>query len=79
VLVTLYSVLNQEMELQDFAHAEADTFWLFEAIVGEFAELEDEEGGRLWMERLSRRLAWADEELFQNMVSLLCVDDLQQI
>jgi hypothetical protein len=69
LLVPLYSVLNQERDQQDVGHVEADTFWLFEAIIGEFAELEDEEGGNLWMKRLGERLAWADADLSANLVS----------
>lgn len=68
LLVPLYSVLCQEIEPQDVAHAEADTFWLFEAVIGEFSELEDEEGGNLWMKKLSERLEWADPELSESLV-----------
>ncbi|KAK1224708.1 hypothetical protein PQX77_012381 [Marasmius sp. AFHP31] len=67
LLAPLYSVLNQEVEHEELAHAEADTFWLFEALVAEFSELEDEDGGRLWMKRFSERLAWADRDLGDNM------------
>ncbi|KAI0054000.1 hypothetical protein FA95DRAFT_1600501 [Auriscalpium vulgare] len=63
LLIPLYSVLNQEVEPQDLAHVEADTFWLFEAMVGEFTELEDEEGGNRWMQHFGDRLHWADPEL----------------
>ncbi|KAG6854607.1 hypothetical protein C0991_004209 [Blastosporella zonata] len=68
LLVPLYAVLNQEVLPEDLAHVEADTFWLFEALVGEFSELEDE-GGSIWMKRFSDRLAWADFELFSALVS----------
>jgi len=68
LLVPLYSVLIQETEPKDVAHVEADTFWVFEAMIGEFSELEDEEGGNIWMKKLSERLAWADEELSTNLV-----------
>jgi hypothetical protein len=68
LLVPLYSVLIQEIELEDLAHAEADTFWVFEAMISEFSDLEDEEGGTVWMHKFSQRLAWADEELFSNLV-----------
>lgn len=71
LLVPLYSVLYQETDTAELAHVEADTFWLFEAIVGEFAELEDEEGGSLWMKKLGERLAWADPDLKVNLVSLI--------
>ena len=69
LLIPLYSVLHQEVESPDVAHAEADTFWLFEAMVGEFAELENEEGGNEWMRRFSDRLQWADPELSADLVS----------
>jgi hypothetical protein len=73
ILIPVYSVVLQEIEPQDLAHAEADTFWLFEALIGEFSELEDEEGGTSWMKKLSERLAWADEELSANLVRyILC-------
>jgi hypothetical protein len=68
LLVPLYSVLTQEIEPQDSAHVEADTFWLFEAMVGEFSVLEDEEGGKLWMKKFSERLAWADRDLSASLV-----------
>ncbi|KAG5646689.1 hypothetical protein DXG03_002679 [Asterophora parasitica] len=67
LLVPLYTVLHQEAIPDDLAHAEADTFWLFEAMVGEFSELEDEEGGSIWTKRLSERLSWADSDLFNNL------------
>ncbi|OAX43570.1 hypothetical protein K503DRAFT_126164 [Rhizopogon vinicolor AM-OR11-026] len=63
LLVPLYAVLVMEVEPEDLAHAEADTFWLFEALVGEFSELEDQEGGKVWMKKFSDRLAQADDEL----------------
>jgi hypothetical protein len=68
LLVPLYVVLNQEVEPEELAHAEADTFWLFEAMVGEFVELEDKEGGNLWMKNFSQRLAWIDDDLFTDLV-----------
>ncbi|KAA1472486.1 hypothetical protein DENSPDRAFT_821369 [Dentipellis sp. KUC8613] len=67
LLIPLYSVLNQEIESQDLAHVEADTFWAFEAMVSEFAELEDEDGGDQWMQKFSQRLQWADAELYNDM------------
>ena len=69
LLVPLYAVLNQEVEPEELAHVEADTFWVFEAMVGEFSELEDEEGGNIWMKNFSHRLAWADGDLFNDLVS----------
>ena len=68
LLVPLYSALAREVDPDDAAHAEADTFWLFEALVGEFVELEDEEGGKVWMQRFSERLGAADGELAENLV-----------
>ncbi|KAI9446513.1 regulator of Vps4 activity in the MVB pathway-domain-containing protein [Lactarius indigo] len=67
LLIPVYSVLLQEVESPDVAHVEADTFWLFEAMVGEFSQLEDEEGGNQWMRRLSDRLEWADPELSADL------------
>ncbi|KAI6028901.1 regulator of Vps4 activity in the MVB pathway-domain-containing protein [Pisolithus orientalis] len=69
LLIPLYSALTREIEPADAAHAEADTFWLFEALVGELVELEDEQGGKVWMRRFSERLANADGELAENLVS----------
>lgn len=69
-LVTLYSALVQEADLDELSHVEADTFWLFEAMVGEFSELQDEETTNLWTSRFSNQLAWADPELSEYMVRL---------
>lgn len=63
VLLPLYAVMLREIEPADLAHAEADTFWAFEAVVGDFAELEDEEGGAEWMAKFGGRVTWADPEL----------------
>lgn len=49
----------------------ADAFWLFEAMIGEFAELEDEEGGNLWMKKFGERLTWADSELAETLVGII--------
>lgn len=68
LLIPLYSVLLQETEPKDSAHIEADTFWVFQAMIAEFSELEEEEGGQIWMSKLSERLAWADEELSVSLV-----------
>lgn len=68
LLIPLYSVFLQECEPKDIAHVEADTFWAFEAMIGEFSELEDEERGNVWMKTFSERLAWADEELSIDLV-----------
>ncbi|EGN95383.1 hypothetical protein SERLA73DRAFT_94744, partial [Serpula lacrymans var. lacrymans S7.3] len=67
ILVPLYSVLLQEAELEDVAHAEADTFWLFEAVIGEVSELEDEEGAKVWMKKISERLVLVDPELAADL------------
>ena len=69
LLVPLYSTLTREIEPADAAHAEADTFWLFEALIGELVELEEEEGGKVWMQRFSERLRAADGELAENLVT----------
>lgn len=69
LLIPLYAVLNEEVEPQDQAHIEADTFWLFEAMVSEFSELEDQDGGNRWMKKFGERVAWADPELSSDLVS----------
>ena len=61
--------MNEEADPSDLAHAEADTFWLFESLLREISELEEEEGGTLWMKRLGERLATADPELYEDLVS----------
>ena len=71
LLIPLYSVLNMEIEAQDVAHAEADTFWLFEAMISEFSPLEDETEGALWMRKLGDRLWWADSEFHTDLVSYI--------
>ena len=78
LLIPLYSVLIRETEPKDSAHVEADTFWVFEAMIGEFSELEDEEGSNIWMKKLSERLAWADEELSINLVKATIIFDKTQ-
>jgi hypothetical protein len=37
-------------------------------MIGEFAELEDEEGGSVWMKKFGDRLNWADSELAETLV-----------
>lgn len=69
LLIPLYSVLNMEIEPQDVAHAEADTFWLFEAMISEFSPLEDEVEGALWMKKLGDRVWWADSEFYTDLVN----------
>ena len=68
LLVPLYSALVGETNEDDVAHAEADTFWVFEALVGEIAEMEEEEGGKVWTRKLSERLRWADGDLATSLV-----------
>ena len=57
-----------ETNEDDVAHAEADTFWVFEALVGEIAEMEEEDGGKIWTRKLSERIKWADAELASSIV-----------
>lgn len=71
LLVPIYSALVEEVEPQELAHIEADTFWLFETVIGEFSELEEVETCDVWMKKLGERLMWADTELAENLVSLL--------
>ncbi|KAG7092365.1 hypothetical protein E1B28_008724 [Marasmius oreades] len=70
LLAPIYSALNQQVEVEDLAHVEADTFWLFEAIIAEFSDLEDEEGSGIWMKKFSERLAWADNDLWQSLAAI---------
>ncbi|KAH8117358.1 regulator of Vps4 activity in the MVB pathway-domain-containing protein [Phellopilus nigrolimitatus] len=67
LLVPLYGVTQQEAEPLELAHAEADTFWLFEALLREIGELEESEGGVVWMKKFSERLAMADNELLEDL------------
>ncbi|KAI0341794.1 hypothetical protein BDW22DRAFT_274083 [Trametopsis cervina] len=67
LLVPLYSALADEVDPDDSAHIEADTFWVFEAMVGELSELEDAEGGNIWMQKLAHRVTWADTELVEDL------------
>lgn len=71
LLVPLYSALVGETDEDDVAHAEADTFWVFEALIGEMAEMEEEEGGKIWTRKLSERIRCADGELATSLVRVL--------
>ncbi|KAF9483904.1 hypothetical protein BDN70DRAFT_873304 [Pholiota conissans] len=59
LLIPIYSVMLKEADEEELSHLEADTFWLLEALVAEFAGLEDEEGN-VWMKKFSDRVGWAD-------------------
>jgi hypothetical protein len=63
-------------------HAEEETFWAFAALMGElgsvvagppksrdWAEGAEVDGVKAALERLSRRVRWADEELWTALVS----------
>ena len=39
--------------------------WVSETLVGEIAEMEEEEGGKVWMQKCLR---WADGELAMSLV-----------
>ncbi|KAF8636728.1 hypothetical protein AX17_003531 [Amanita inopinata Kibby_2008] len=67
LLVPLYTILAQEVEPEDIAHVEADTFWLFEAMMGEFCEFEDEETGNTWLCKFGQNVAWADRDLYDTL------------
>ena len=68
LLVPIYAAFVEEVDPEDAPHIEADTFWVFESMVGEFAELEDEQNGTVWVRKLSERLQWADAELADDLV-----------
>ncbi|TFK29830.1 hypothetical protein FA15DRAFT_751981 [Coprinopsis marcescibilis] len=69
LLVPLYTALHSEVEIEDLSHVEADTFWLFEAIVAEFSELDEGEGTQKWMSKFDQTLSWADPELHESLTS----------
>ena len=62
--------MNQEAEPAEVAHAEADTFWLFEVLIREVSELDETEGGLVWMKKFQERLAMADNELLEDLVNI---------
>ena len=68
LLVPIYAALVEEVDPEDVPHVEADAFWVFESIVGEFAALQDEQNGTVWVQKLSDRLRWADMELADDLV-----------
>jgi hypothetical protein len=70
LLIPLYSVLTQEVEPEHSAHAEADAFWLFETMLGEFVEFEDEQAITTCLHKFGERVAWADKDLFDFLVNL---------
>ncbi|KAI0831488.1 regulator of Vps4 activity in the MVB pathway-domain-containing protein [Trametes gibbosa] len=69
LLVPIYAALVEEVDDADVPHVEADVFWVFESMVGEFAELEDDQNGVVWVQKLSERLRWADAELADDMAT----------
>ncbi|KAI8998478.1 regulator of Vps4 activity in the MVB pathway-domain-containing protein [Trametes punicea] len=69
LLVPIYTALVEEVDEPDLPHIEADTFWVFESMIGEFAELEDEQNGAVWVQKLSERLRWADAELADDLAT----------
>jgi hypothetical protein len=70
LLIPLYAILAQEVEPEHSAHAEADAFWLFEVMLGEFVEFEEEQAVTMWLHRFSERVAWADKDLFDFLVNM---------
>ncbi len=68
LLIPIYAALVEEVDTENLPHVEADTFWVFESMVGEFSELEDEQSGTTWVRKLSERLRWADPELADDLV-----------
>ncbi|KAI1794530.1 regulator of Vps4 activity in the MVB pathway-domain-containing protein [Ganoderma leucocontextum] len=69
LLVPIYAALVEEVDPEDIPHVEADTFWVFESMVGEFAVLQDEQNGTVWVQKLSDRLRWADTELADDLAT----------
>ncbi|KAI9065102.1 hypothetical protein FKP32DRAFT_1665560 [Trametes sanguinea] len=67
LLVPVYAAFVEEVDDVDLVHIEADAFWVFESMIGEFAELEDEQNGAVWVQKFSERLRWADAELADDL------------
>ena len=70
LLMPIYAVLAQEVQPEHSAHIEADAFWLFEAMLGEFVEFEDEQAITTWLHKFAERVAWADSDLFDLLVNM---------
>lgn len=70
LLVPLYVVTTQEADPNELAHAEADAFWMFEKLLQEVSELEESEGGLVWMGKLRERVRMTDNELLEDLVGL---------
>lgn len=70
LLVPVYGVMTQEADTTELAHAEADSFWVFEALLRDVSELEDPEGGMNWMRKFHDRLSLVDNELLDDLVSI---------
>ena len=79
LLVPLYVVMTMEADPAELAHAEADAFWMFEKLLQEVSELEESEGGVVWMGKLKERLAMADNELLEDLVSVFAFCDQTQL
>ena len=75
LLVTLYSVMNQEVEPSEVTHIEADTFWLLQLLCTTLSEIEDEDGAE-WMKKINARLASVDVPLLERLVSHFSSSDL---
>ncbi|KAI0780756.1 regulator of Vps4 activity in the MVB pathway-domain-containing protein [Trametes elegans] len=69
LLVPIYAALVEEVDEVDIPHVEADTFWAFESMIGEFSELEEEQDGAVWVRKLRERLRWADAELADDLAT----------
>ncbi|XP_006458445.1 hypothetical protein AGABI2DRAFT_115479 [Agaricus bisporus var. bisporus H97] len=67
LLLPLYIAMTQEVDPEDLAHVEADSFWLFEGFVAEFAELEDENSLETWLNRLENQLGRQDPQLLEQL------------
>ncbi|KAK2467004.1 hypothetical protein APHAL10511_001262 [Amanita phalloides] len=68
LLIPLYTAFTQEVEPEHADHTEADAFWLFETMLGEFSEFEDEQSIHMWMCKFGERVAWADEDLYNFLL-----------
>ncbi|KIJ34698.1 hypothetical protein M422DRAFT_35025 [Sphaerobolus stellatus SS14] len=68
ILIPLYVAMLQEVEVADLAHVEADTFWISSELWGEVSDLTQGDGSPAWIAKFGQRVAWADPNLFQDLV-----------
>ena len=70
LLAPLYATMMEEVDPDEIAHIEADTFWLFAELLSEVGEIAGIEGADIngWLVQFGDRLRWADSELYADLV-----------